>query len=82
MWFQRELPYPAVDLGDIKAKTQDAFPKNLEGHIIEPEDGYTSLQERIRKGKFFQRYREILSHNFKAHMKQFERIKDLEKILI
>ena len=37
-----------MDLGDIKPKAKDTFPKGLEERIAIPDDGYMGLQDRVR----------------------------------
>ena len=40
-------------MGDIKARSADVFPKELEDRIAEPDDGFSLLNARIKQGFFF-----------------------------
>ena len=82
VWFQRELPYPDIDLGDIKARSPDVFPKELAGRIVaEADDGFTPLNARIKQGFFYQQYARIIDKNFVAYSQGYERKRELEVIV-
>ena len=34
MWFQKELPYPDVDLSSLKPVQEDVYPRELESLLL------------------------------------------------
>lgn len=68
-------------MGDIKARSADVFPKELEDRIAEPDDGFSLLNARIKQGFFFQQYSRIIDRNFAHYSQAYERRAELEAIV-
>lgn len=61
MWFQKELPYPDVDLSSLKPVQEDVYPKELESLLL----GGSEQNKSYLLGFLCLEYRRLIRENFK-----------------
>ena len=61
VWFQKELPYPDVDLGNIKPRPADCYPKELEEKLKGEGEGMAAGPI---NSEFYAKYKALVYKNF------------------